>query len=107
MVLDLIGNNRTSNEYIIKIIDRLKNVMPDIKTKIIDFNKPDNFKFPTGSRIYFRHRTGRATYSIGILLNDNSPEVRDEDKYCWQFSNKGYFNFKSNIPKILSQFKLN
>jgi len=33
--------------------------------------------------------------------------VRDEDRYCWQFSNKGYFNFKSNIPKILSQFKLN
>jgi len=33
--------------------------------------------------------------------------VRDEDKYCWQFSNKGYFNFKSNIPKILNQFKLN
>ena len=33
--------------------------------------------------------------------------ARDEDKYCWQFSNKGYFNFKSNIPKILSQFKLN
>jgi deoxyribodipyrimidine photo-lyase len=33
--------------------------------------------------------------------------VRDEDKYCWQFSNKGYFNFKTNIPKILSQFKLN
>ena len=33
--------------------------------------------------------------------------TRDEDKYCWQFSNKGYFNFKSNIPKILSQFKLN
>jgi deoxyribodipyrimidine photo-lyase len=33
--------------------------------------------------------------------------IREEDKYCWQFSNKGYFNFKSNIPKILSQFKLN
>jgi len=33
--------------------------------------------------------------------------TRDEDKYCWQFSNKGYFNFKSKIPKILSQFKLN
>jgi hypothetical protein len=32
---------------------------------------------------------------------------RAEDKYCWQFSNKGYFNFKTNIPKILSQFKLN
>ena len=33
--------------------------------------------------------------------------IRNEDKYCWQFSNKGYFNFKSNIPKILSKFKLN
>jgi deoxyribodipyrimidine photo-lyase len=33
--------------------------------------------------------------------------ARDEDKYCWQFSNKGYFNFKTNIPRILSQFKLN
>ena len=32
---------------------------------------------------------------------------RAEDKYCWQFANKGYFNFKTNIPKILSQFKLN
>jgi len=33
--------------------------------------------------------------------------IREEDKYCWQFSNKGYFNFKSNIPKILNKFKLN
>jgi len=33
--------------------------------------------------------------------------VKKEDKFCWQFSNKGYFNFKSNIPKILSQLSLN
>jgi hypothetical protein len=33
--------------------------------------------------------------------------TRNEDIYCWQFSNKGYFNFKTNIPKILSEFKLN
>ena len=33
--------------------------------------------------------------------------IREEDNYCWQFSNKGYFNFKSKIPKILSQFKFN
>ena len=32
---------------------------------------------------------------------------RKEDEFCWKFSNKGYFNFKSNIPKILSTFKLN
>jgi deoxyribodipyrimidine photo-lyase len=33
--------------------------------------------------------------------------IRDEDTFCWNFSNKGYFNFKSNIPKILAKFQLN
>ena len=32
--------------------------------------------------------------------------LREEDKFSWQFSNKGYFNFKNNIPKILSKFNL-
>ncbi len=32
--------------------------------------------------------------------------LRNEDKYSWQFSNKGYFNFKNNIPKILTRFNL-
>ena len=30
--------------------------------------------------------------------------VREGDEFCWQFSNKGYFNFKSNIPKIVQNF---
>ena len=30
----------------------------------------------------------------------------DKDIFCWQFSNKGYFNFKNNIPKIISKFRL-
>jgi hypothetical protein len=29
---------------------------------------------------------------------------RKEDTFCWEFSNKGYFNFKKNIPKIISKF---
>ena len=33
--------------------------------------------------------------------------LREEDKFSWQFSNKGYFNFKNNIPNILSKFKIN
>jgi len=33
--------------------------------------------------------------------------IRDEDIFCWNFSNKGYFNFKSHIPKILAKFQLN
>ena len=32
--------------------------------------------------------------------------LSEEDKYSWQFSNKGYFNFKNNIHKILTSFKL-
>ncbi len=32
--------------------------------------------------------------------------LSEEDKFCWQFSNKGYFNFKNNIPKILTSFNL-
>jgi len=30
--------------------------------------------------------------------------LREEDKFSWQFCNKGYFNFKNNIPKIQAKF---
>ena len=33
--------------------------------------------------------------------------LNEEDKFSWQFSNKGYFNFKNNIQNILSKFKIN
>ncbi len=32
--------------------------------------------------------------------------LSEEDKFSWQFSNKGFFNFKNNIPKILTNFNL-
>ena len=32
--------------------------------------------------------------------------LSEEDKFSWQFSNKGYFNFKNSIPKILTNFNL-
>ena len=32
--------------------------------------------------------------------------LSEEDKFSWQFSNKGFFNFKNNIPKILKSFNL-
>ena len=31
-------------------------------------------------------------------------QAREYDKYCWQFSTKGYFAFKEQIPKILAKF---
>ena len=30
--------------------------------------------------------------------------ARDYDQYCFQFSNKGFFGFTEQIPKILVKF---
>ena len=30
--------------------------------------------------------------------------ARDYDKHCWQYSTKGFFKFKEQIPKIMSKF---
>ena len=83
----------------------------DLKIEFIDGNKfievsnsKKNFDviYPSvGENLSFLKRVMKKNNLIIKYL------VRDEDKYCWQFSNKGYFNFKSNIPKILSHFKLN
>ena len=32
---------------------------------------------------------------------------RNEDTFCWKYSKKGFFNFKSNIKNILKEFRLN
>jgi deoxyribodipyrimidine photo-lyase len=83
----------------------------DLKMKLIEGNKfielsndEKNFDviYPSvGENMSFLKRVIKKN---NLMINYLT---RDEDKYCWQFSNKGYFNFKSNIPKILSQFKLN
>ena len=31
---------------------------------------------------------------------------RNEDTFCWQYSKKGFFNFKKNIPNILKKLEL-
>ena len=33
-------------------------------------------------------------------------KYKDQDLYSWQFSNKGFFNFKKNIPNIVNKFNL-
>ena len=42
----------------------------------------------------------KQSLNLNFILNE-------EDKFSWQFSNKGYFNFKNNIQNILSKFKIN
>ena len=54
---------------------------------------------------------GKSSDFIDDVIKKNNLNVnfilRKEDEFCWKFSNKGYFNFKLNIPIILSTFKLN
>ena len=41
-------------------------------------------------------------------LNSNNIKLdflyRDLDRFSWQYCNKGFFNFKNYIPKIISSF---
>ena len=41
-----------------------------------------------------------------LVPNTNSFIRRKEDIFCYQFSNKGFFNFKKNIPRIISELNL-
>jgi deoxyribodipyrimidine photo-lyase len=91
----LIKNQIEESDTEIELIDGSKFI--EISNNIKDFD----ITYPcVGDNMSFLKRIiKKNNLKINYLL-------REEDKFCWQFSNKGYFNFKSNIPKILSKFKL-
>ncbi len=113
----LLGNEDRSVKLATKVIDYKKKIIQsqlnDIKhqaellkgdsfTNIIKISKSFDVKYPSiGENLTFLKK----------LVKKNNLNInfitRKEDKFCWKFSNKGYFNFKSNIPIILSTFKLN
>ena len=113
----LLANDERQVKLGSKVLDYKKNLIKNqiqnssLKIEFIEGNKfielSSNEKdydvvYPSvGENMSFLKRT---TKKNDLMINYLT---REEDKYCWQFSNKGYFNFKSNIPKILSQFKLN
>ena len=92
----LIKNQLKNTESRIEFIEGNKFIELSNNEKDFDVIYPS-----VGDNMFFLKRVIKKNNLIINYL------TRDEDKYCWQFSNKGYFNFKSNIPKILSQFKLN
>ena len=99
-----------------KVLEYKKNLIKnqikssDLEIDLIDENKFSEFSkneknfdiiYPCiGDNMSFLKRS---INKYNLMINYLA---REEDKFCWQFSNKGYFNFKSNIPKILSQLKL-
>ena len=93
---NLIKNQVQNSDFKIEFIDGNKFIEVSNSEKNFDVIYPS-----VGENLSFLKRVMKKNNLIIKYL------VRDEDKYCWQFSNKGYFNFKSNIPKILSHFKLN
>ena len=92
----LIKNQVQNSDFKIEFIEGSKFIELSNNEKSFDVIYPS-----VGENMSFLKR---AIKKNNLMINYLA---RDEDQYCWQFSNKGYFNFKSNIPKILSQFKLN
>jgi len=95
-------------EYKSKIIEDQKKRFEDLK--IIDEEK---FKTLAGESNFFDviHPGIGENYSyLKTIRKKQNLELNfilsEEDKFSWQFSKKGYFNFKNNIPKILTSFNL-
>ena len=113
----LLGNENRSVQLSTKVMDYKKKVIKsrlnEIKNKaefldgksFINFSKTSksfDVIYPSISEnfSFLKRLVKKDTLDINYI-------TRKEDDFCWKFSNKGYFNFKSNIPIILSTFKLN
>ena len=95
-------------EYKSKIIEDQKKRFEDIK--IIDEVKFKALADEINSFDVIHPSIGENYSYLNTIRKKQNLELnfilREEDKFCWQFSNKGYFNFKNNIPKILTSFNL-
>ena len=79
----------------LKIIDEVK-----LKTLVGEINSFDVVHPCIGENFSFLNTIRKKrNLKLNFVLSE-------EDKFSWQFSNKGYFNIKTNIPKILSSFNL-
>ena len=112
----LLGNDKRKIKLDQKVLDfkriiiknHLKTLSKDIKflensqnLNILDGEKELDVIYPSiGENLSFIKRLNK-TKDIKFRFLKN-----EKDLFCWNFSNKGYFNFKSNIPKIITKFKL-
>ncbi len=113
----LLGNENRSVKLSTKVIDYKKNIIKsrlnEIKheVELLDGNSLTNFTKTSKSFDVIYPTVGENFSFFKMLVKKDNLNVnfltRVEDEFCWKFSNKGYFNFKSNIPIILTNFKLN
>ena len=113
----LLDNKARSLKLDLKVLDFKKKILisqlkdTKLEAELLDENSFIGFiekynkfdvAYPTiGENFSFLNNL-KTKYSLKINFI-----TRKEDEFCWKFSNKGYFNFKLNIPIILSTFKLN
>ena len=113
----LLDNNSRSIKLDPKVLDFKKKIISseiindEFDIKSLDENSLINFTEKTNSFDVVYPSVGENLSFLKKLIKKNNLNInfitREEDEYCWKFSNKGFFNFKGNIPIILSTFKLN
>ena len=113
----LLGNENRSVKLSAKVMDYKKNVIKSrlnaikYEAELLDGNSLTNLAKTSKSFDVIYPSIGENFSFFKKLVKKNNLNInfitREEDEFCWKFSNKGYFNFKSNIPIILSTFKLN
>jgi len=113
----LLNNENRSLKLSTKVMDFKKDVVSSQLNKIkqnveiLDGNGLESFTKNHKSFDVVYPSVGENLSFLKRLIKKNDLNLnfvtRKEDEFCWKFSNKGYFNFKSNIPIILSTFKLN
>ena len=113
----LLSNESRSLKLSKKVLDFKKSIinsqLNDIKyeAELLDENSFINFTLTFKSFDVIYPSIGENLSFLKRLIKKNHLKInyitRKEDEFCWRFSNKGYFNFKSNLPIILSTFKLN
>ncbi len=98
-----------------KVLDYKSKIIDDQKKRFKDLQIIDELKFQTLTdeikSFDVVHPSIGENYSYLNLIRKKQNLVlnfilSEEDKFSWQFSNKGYFNFKNNIPKIVTCFNL-
>jgi len=98
-----------------KVLEYKSKIIDDQKKRFKDLQIIDELKFQTLTdeikSFDVIHPSIGENYSYLNIMRTKQNLVfnfilSEEDKFSWQFSNKGYFNFKNNIPKILTNFNL-
>ena len=113
----LLDNNDRSIKLDQKVLDFKKKIMiSQLNRNVLDCEMIDKKGFSSFIGSFKRFDVvypsiGENFSFLKKLIKKNDLKInfitRKEDQFCWKFSNKGYFNFRSNIPIILSTFKLN